>query len=139
MIALLAAGLGMPAPAWAQVPLPAPSCPAQPVTYAGTDDVVRELRFLREDVRAACLVARDHGDLAHGDAELRLAELKAGPASIVSAIQANGGPETAQTVALSKADAGRADDARLGVMLLAGLYVVGALIAPALRTRWALR
>lgn len=115
------------------------TCPDLPLTYAGTDDVVRELRSLREDLRAVCLAARDESDLAHEDAAAvhadgELAHTDA--LAVVDAIAAAGVPsETATTVALSSADVARSEALVIGLGIVAGLMCV-VLLMPAIRRYW---
>ena len=131
---------------YAQDPAPTrPACPGPSVPYEGADDVVREVRLLRDDVRAACLAARDDADAAQTDADRAHDDAGQAHADALELLDAldSDSPATAQTVALDDATLDAAADAALpwaqagviGLAVTAGLVLV-LLLMPTIRKFW---
>jgi hypothetical protein len=134
--AALVCSLLSPAAAVAGGSLPSstpPECSAPPLAYTGTDDVVREVRLLREDARQTCLVARSVGNQAHDDAGAAHSDQTAALA-LLDTIATAPAPDST-SVAFTAADTARFEATRYGVWFVAGLGCVG-LLLPAIRKYW---
>jgi hypothetical protein len=72
---------GLPALAIAQAP---PECPAAPAAYSGSDEVVAELRALRDEQRTSCLATLARLDTLDTDADATNAKLDAANAELAA-------------------------------------------------------